>query len=56
MYNVRSCATILPPGADWERELADWHYCRTTEFPKLLAEADRPLRERALPGQPEYRA
>ncbi len=56
MYNVRSCATILPPDADWERELDDWHNCRTTEFPRLLAEANRPFQERALPGSPEYRA
>lgn len=56
MYNVRSCATILPPGADWEEELDAWHTCRTTEFPRLLAEAGRPFQERTLPSSSDYRA
>ena len=33
-YALRSCNVSLPPGADWEAELADWHYTRTTEYPR----------------------
>ncbi len=54
-YNVRSCATVLPPGADWEAELGDWHNCRTTEFPRKLAEVKRAFEERTLPSSPSYR-
>lgn len=54
-YNVRSCATVLPPGADWEAELDDWHNCRTTEFPRKLAEVKRTFEERTLPSSPSYR-
>lgn len=54
-YNVRSCATVLPPGADWEAELHDWHNCRTTEFPRKLADVNRAFEERTLPGSPSYR-
>ena len=32
-YALRSCNVSLPPGADWEAELADWHYTRTTDYP-----------------------
>ena len=33
-YTIRSCNVSLGPGADWEAELADWHYVRTKEYPK----------------------
>ena len=32
-YTLRSCNVSLPPGSDWEAELADWHYARTSEYP-----------------------
>ena len=32
-YNLRTCNTSLPRGTDWEDELADWHYARTTDYP-----------------------
>ena len=54
-YHVRSCATVLPPGADWEAELGDWHNCRTTEFPRKLADVTRAFEERTLPSSPSYR-
>ena len=34
LYNVRSCNVSLPPDADWEEALADWHYARTKEYPR----------------------
>ena len=54
-YYVRSCAAILPPGADWEAELDDWHNCRTSEPPRKVAESNRAFKERVLPGEPAYR-
>jgi hypothetical protein len=33
LYKIRSCLTVLPPDANWQESLADWHYARTTEHP-----------------------
>ncbi len=32
-YTKRSCLTVLPPEADWLKELADWHNARTLVHP-----------------------
>jgi phthalate 4,5-dioxygenase oxygenase subunit len=32
-YRLRTCNVSLPRGTDWEEELADWHYARTTTYP-----------------------
>jgi phenylpropionate dioxygenase-like ring-hydroxylating dioxygenase large terminal subunit len=33
LYKLRSCLTVLPPDANWQEALADWHHCRTTQHP-----------------------
>ena len=33
LYTRRTCNVALPPGADWEAELADWHNARSTTYP-----------------------
>jgi phthalate 4,5-dioxygenase oxygenase subunit len=46
LYNIRSCASILPAGADWLIELGDWHHARTTQHPNPNATANRKYAER----------
>jgi phthalate 4,5-dioxygenase oxygenase subunit len=50
LYRVRSCATVLPVGQDWESKLDDWHHCRTDEHPNPDFVARRAVLERPVGG------
>ncbi len=45
-YKVRSVATLLPLGVDWEAALSDWHHARTNDHPNPRATAQRRFAER----------
>ena len=36
LYRVRTCQAVLPPDADWQEALGDWHFARGTDYPNSL--------------------